>query len=199
MGNKVMRKLLATAVALALVFTSGIGVFAADKSPEVGPVSKVKAYASEKNIVVSWAAADNATQYKVTYGKEYVMVQGTSTTLKIKANARYKVVVTPMNDSGSKVGKSQSVLRWTKKAKITKAKAKGSKKVTLTWGKLKGATKYQIYEKVNGKWKLRKTVGKNVTSATIKASKKGKGYFRVRGLKGSYIGVISNTKGVRVK
>lgn len=196
MGKSIIRKMITVTLALALVLTSGIGVFAAG-SPTVGKVTKVTSQGSqnEKSLKIVWSKQGNADKYIVKVGDKSYTVKGTSYTAKVKANKTYKITVTPVY--GDKKGKAVSAnKRWTKTTKITKAKA-GKKKVTLTWKKAKGATKYQVYQLKGGKWKVVKTVKK--TSATIKVGKKGTYKFRVRPIKGSYIGIESKVKSGKAK
>lgn len=191
MGNKIFRKMVTITLALALILTSAIGVFAAG-SPTVGKVTKVSSVGSQncKTLKISWAKKGNADKYIVKVGSKTYTVKGTSLNAKVSANKTYNITVTPVY--GKEKGKAvAAVKRWTKTTKITKAKA-GKKKVTLTWKKAKGATKYQVYQYKGGKWKLLKTV--KATKTTVKVAKKGTYKFRVTPVKGSYIGVMSPIK-----
>ena len=94
------------------------------------------------------------------------------------------------------------------KVKVTSVKAKkasaktGKAKVTVKWKKQKGATGYEVFVKrVDGKWKLAKTVSGNSGSAKIKAFV-GKNSVRVRALSktadGTAYGKYSKAKKFRV-
>ena len=196
MGKKVMRKMVAFVLALAMVLTSGIGVFAAG-SPTVGKVTKVNTTgdSNEKSMKITWTKKGNADKYIVKVGKKSYTVKGTSLTVKTKPNSRYNISVTPVY--GKKTGKAvYAAKRWAKTTKITKAKA-GKKKVTLTWKKVKGATSYKVLMYKKGSFKTVKTV--KGTKATIKVSKKGKYSFKVVPVKKGYVGVRSKAKVGRAK
>jgi len=208
MGNSIMKKLIAFSIALALVMTSGIGVFAAE-SPKAGKVSNVTSVASTTKVKVTWKKASNAKTYNIYVNGKLKKsgVTGTSYTVTgLKSGSSYTIQVAGVN-AGGKVGTKSSATtytkgnaesalakRWLKATKIKKAKA-GKKKATVTWKAVKGAKKYQILQYKSGKWQVVKTVGKT-TKATIKGLKKGKKYkFKVRALNSKgFVGIWSGTK-----
>lgn len=204
MGKKFMHKLFAVAMTLALIMTSGAFAFA--NSPTVGTVAKVNSEAqfSKKTMKVSWKAVKGAEKYKVYLnGKLKKTVTGTSCTLKgLKDGSKYKIQVAAVksNKAGkkSKVYTKTRTMRWFKVAKKVKAKA-GKGKATLTWKKVKGATGYQVCEYKNGTWMVVKSVGKSKTKAVVKNLGKGTHKFRVRPIKGDYLGILCGTKSVKVK
>lgn len=204
MGKKLARKLFAVVMTLALVLTSGLFVFA--DSPTVGKTSSVSSAGSysKKSFAVTWKAVKGAESYNVYVNGKKVKsgVTGTSYTVTgLKANGTYNIQITAVK--GGKEGKKSELVnktlnkRWMKTAKIKKAKS-GKKKVTLTWKKVSGATGYQVLQKKNGKWVVIKTLGKK-TKVTIKKLKKGKYQFRVRPIKGNWLGIRSAAKTGKAK
>ena len=209
MGNKFMKRMVTLVVALAMIMTSGVFVFA-ESSPTVGKVSKVSSEgaSSVKYLKVSWNKSGNASQYIVKITRTD---NGESITYKAKSDERshtfstvagkiYKVTVTPVYKG--KNGKAVSgKTRWMKRTKITSVKSAGSRKLTIKWNKASGATGYQILLYKNGQWVTYKTVGK-VTKTTVKMSAKGTYKFKVRPMKGSkknIYGVRSSYKSGKAK
>lgn len=202
----VTKKLLALAIALAMVMTSGIAVFATD-SPESGSEAKVTIKTSEgnyskKSIDVQYTKTgegDVKVEYSADKGKTWKSVDGGDSSAQItglKDRGLYQIKVT----SGSNSSKVQ--YRYMKNTKVTKAKSAKKKQVTLTWKKDSKATGYQIQYYDGKTWK-KVTVGKK-TKLTIKKLKSGKKYkFRVRPIKKvsgkKYMGVLSGTKTCKVK
>ena len=220
MGNKFMRKMVAVFVAMAMILTSGIGVFAAGsptegKTPSTttkpGQVTGVTSYGhySKKTMNVSYKAVKGADYYNIylngkLWKKGGEKVKGTSTTLKgLKAKAKYKITVEAVkegkNGAKSKVVKKTLTMRWFKNTKIKNVK-KGKKKATVTWKKVKGATGYQItYSKDGKKWKTKNIKGGSKTKATLKKLTKGTWKIKVRPIKDSYMGILSGKKSVKIK
>lgn len=208
MGKKMLSRTLAVVLALALVMTSGIGVFAESGSPTAGKVSNVTSVAYTTSMTVKWSKASNAKTYNVYLNGKLVKSKVTGTSVKItglKAGKTYTVTVAGVN-AGGKVGAKSSVTtylksnaaskltkRWLKKAKIKKVTA-GKKKATITWKKVSGAKSYQVLMYKGGKWQVVKTT--KATKATVKKLTKGKKYkFRVRAIKsGNYVGIWSASK-----
>ena len=194
MGTKFMRRMVTLVLALAMIMTSGVFVFAeTSKSPTVGKVTTVLSdgATSVKYLTVKWKKSGNADQYivKITRtdnGKSQTYTaDGSETSHKFTTTAGkiYKVSVTLVY-KGKKGKAANGKTRWMKKTKITSIKSAGSKKLTIKWNKTTGATGYQIIVYKNGKWTTIKTVGK-VTKTTVKMSAKGTYKFRVRPMKGS--------------
>ena len=119
MGKKVMRKLFAVVMSLALVMTSGLCVFAAS-SPTVGSVSGLdsKGHYSQKTMDVTWNAADNAAKYNVYLnGKKVATVTGTKVTLTgMKDGSNYDIAVEGVSSDG-KVGPRSAIVNktWSKR------------------------------------------------------------------------------------
>lgn len=81
----------------------------------------------------------------------------------------------------------------------------GSKKATIKWSKVTGATGYKVYYKTskNGSWKCLKTANNKTTSYTKTGLKKGKTYYftvkAYRSVGGKTYNGSFTTKGVKVK
>lgn len=181
------RRFLAVLVALVMVMTSAVGVFATKESTTQGTNNAVKAVGKVSDKTIKVKTADKTFKYKVNNGK---WKTSKSTTLKKIKEGSTVIIKT----SGGKTYK------WMKTVKIKKATKK-----KVTWGKVKGANKGYLVEvtKKNGK-KIYKKVGKGTTSIT--ASKLGlkslKGCkVRVRPLKSKsgkvYAGVLCNSKKIK--
>lgn len=210
MGNKFVRKMIASLVAAALVITSGIGVFAAGPSSEVGKVKKVHTYEthSVKTIKISFPAVKNASGYAIyVNGKKVATTDSTSYLFKGKKGKTYKIQVAAIAKDGKTIGKKSKVskktlsMRWMKGIKVKKVK-RGKKKgtVVVTWKKVKKATGYQIeYSKDKKNWKSKYVKGGKVTKKTLKGLKKGKWYIKIRPIKGNYLGALSKAYKVKVK
>lgn len=191
MGNKLMRKMVTLVIAAAMIMTSGLFAFAAE-SPATGKVTSVGSTGTRtgKSITVTWKVDKKATKYIVKCGKMSKTVTGTSAKFTTKPGYTYKITVTPVYGTTKGTAKS-GVTRWTRSTTITKATG-GKKKVTLTWKKAKGATKYLVQQYKSGKWTTVKTV--SGTKTTVKVSKAGKYRFRVVPKKGTASGVCSAAK-----
>lgn len=128
--------------------------------------------------------------------------------LKAGTNYTFKVCSYVEENEKKVVKKSEVIKTATKPAKVTISKLakKSSKKVKITWKKVKG-TGYQVWMKTgkNGKYKLVKTVKKSSTTSCTKGSlKKGKTYyFKIRAYKtvnGKTIyGSYSKVKSIKLK
>jgi hypothetical protein len=203
--GKATKRLLAIAVALAMVLTSGIGVFAAS-SPKLGTVGNVYThlYPAEGIGVITYDPATAAVSYKI-YVNGILTTTSTTTsaTINIVRGQFYDIQVAAVDKNGkesalSPLGYDTLSKRWNATTKIKKLKG-GKKKVTVEWKKTKGATGYMIQvEKKDGSWQTVKTVGKK-TKTTIKKLKKGKYNVRVRAINGAYLGVYTAAKSVKVK
>lgn len=161
------------------------------------PASVKAAWTGAKNVTVTWKAAKNATKYEVyrSYSKngKYVKLGATSkkTYTDKKATpgktAYYKVIAYngKVKGSYSKVA-STSILKAPAKLKAAVKKAGKKKNVTLSFGKVKGASGYEIYKatKKNGKYKKVATLKKGTTVKKVfKNVKKGTSYYKVKAYK----------------
>jgi hypothetical protein len=152
MGAKRTSRLLAVLVAVVMMMTSAVGVFAAGSSTggqTVTPAADVNY--SSKTIVVN----TNGATYSTDGGKTYKSV--TNNTIYAKSGST--VIV--------KQGNTTSYL-WMQTAKVSKAK-----KGKVTWKKTKKAKKYQVYVyNKKGKVVKKKTV-KGTSYSSKKYLKKG--------------------------
>ncbi|MCI9447373.1 MAG: hypothetical protein HFH36_08265 [Lachnospiraceae bacterium] len=161
------------------------------------PTSVKAAWAGVKKVTVTWKAAKNATKYEVyrSYSKKgkYVKLGATSkkTYTDKKATpgktAYYKVIAYngKLKGSYSKIV-STSILKAPAKLKATVKKAGKKKNVTLSFGKVKGASGYEIYKatKKNGKYKKVATLNKGKTVKKVfKNAKKGTCFYKVKAYK----------------
>jgi hypothetical protein len=162
MGVKKTSRVLSVLIAVVMIMTSAIAVFAVE-SPVRGltTIGKVKENKVVGQLEVITQGKD--VQYKVNGGSYKTLTGDLITGL----NTGDKVIV--KNEYGDKN------YRWMKTVKVTQKK-KGAK---VTWNKVSGATGYQIQiTDKNGKV-TRKTLGKNTRSYKVKAGCK----VRVRPLK----------------
>jgi len=154
---------------------------------------------STSSITVKWNKSTGATGYELyrydEAKKKYVKIgttKGTSYTVKkLKAGKTYKFKVKAYKDiSGKKYyGSDSSVKSLTTKTstpKISKLSTK-SKKATVQWKKISGASGYEVYMATSkkGKYSKIKTVTKGTTVKYTKSKlkKKKKYYFKVRAYK----------------
>lgn len=106
---------------------------------------------------------------------------------------------------GQSVGTTTTAVKNPAKTKITSAKNVKTKKIKLSWKKLKGVKGYQIRYSTSKKFKKAaiKTIKKNKAKFTIKKLKKKKYYVQVRAYKvvngKTYVGKWSKKKAVNVK
>lgn len=180
MGVKAVRKMLATLVAVALVMTSAIGVFAATPSPTAGEVTGGKAVATKTTeVTVELGTSKDADSYNVYVNGELKLknVKGPSATVEVAKDGNYTIEVAGVTKSGKEGAKAVVGKVSTKKqAAKVKAKAAGKKAIKVSWKKLKGVSKYNITIYKNGKeWKT-VSASKKKTSKTIKKLKKGAKY-----------------------
>ena len=216
MGNRFMSKTLAVFVAVAVMMTSAIGVFAAG-SPEQGAKPEPTAptgqaeldttygHYGDQTMDVSYSAVSGADSYNIIVnGKVVQTVKGTSLQLtNMEKGGLYDIQIQAL--AGGKAGTPSALAsrtlskRWFKN--ITKVKAKkGKKKFTVTWKKVKGASGYMIKYTKDGKtWKTKYIKGGKKQKAVIKKLKKGSYKVAVCAVKGNYLGIRCKYKTVKVK
>ena len=189
MGAKITRKLLAVMITVALLMTSGVGVFAAGSNTNGKKTAyNTEVYYGSKSIKIN--NAGDTIKYKLKSAKKWKTVKtsnGSATLKNLKKKGLYII----------KNGKNTSY-RYIAKNKIKKAKGKKGK-ATISWKKFKGASKYEIIATCGSTTKKFKT---SKLSKTIKL-KKGKWTIMVRPIKKSgkknYTGQWSKAKTVKVK
>ena len=179
MGVKKSR-ILALLVAVVMVFTSAIGVFASSKeSIEQGTsnADKTVVHYSKGTVTVPEGAT-------VTANGKKVKVSGT-TAKGIKNGAL--VVITTKNGTS---------YRWMKTAKIKKATKK-----KVTWKKVKGAKYYLVKVVKGGKTYYKKVKGTSITAKKLGLKSLKKASVRVRPLKVKsgtvYAGALCKAKKVK--
>lgn len=173
-------RITAILIALTLVFTSAVAVFAENGSPELGAISGGSAWAkTSKTGYATWTAADNAGWYNVYLNGKLVAgrVQSTNVKLPLKKNHHYTVSVEAVDKNGVAgprvvIGK---LCTYKRSAKV-KAKSLGSRKIKVTWKRVRYIRGYRIIVYENGKYLKTVKAGKKATSKTIKKLKKGAKY-----------------------
>lgn len=182
----------------------------------LGNITKVNFTSSSNAVKMSWNKVSGATGYRVyqynTSTKKWKAVaniKNTNYTFKnLKSGTTYKFTVRAYKNQGGKTYLSPKYTTFTSSTNPATVNFKltaGSKKATVKWSKVTGATGYKVYYKTskNGSWKLLKTANNKTTSYNKTGLTKGKTYYftvkayRMVGGKtynGSY-----NTKSVKVK
>ena len=169
---------------------------------------------STSSIKLSWAKVSGAKGYNVYQMKngkwtKIKTVAGTSHTVsKLKAGTTYQFCIKPYTKSGSKTvygNASKTLTTSTIPATVNFKLTAGSRRVTVKWSKVTGASGYKVYYKTskNGSWKTLKTANNKTTSYTKTGLTKGKTYYftvkayRTVGGK-TYNGAFA-TKSVKIK
>lgn len=151
MGVKTKSRLLAVVVALVMVFTSAVGVFAAG-SPTKGATNtstKTVVHPTKKTVDVK---TSSKIQYKVNNGK---WKTASSTTIKGLKSGN---LVTIKTSTGT-------TYRWVKSVKIKKCK-----KNNLRWKKVKGAKYYMVKITKGGKTTWKKVKGTKLKKGVVKGA-----------------------------
>ena len=175
------------------------------------------------NLTLSWKKVKDADGYVVykynTSNKKWSEVKKVTKTTykltKLKANTSYKFAVKSYknNNKTKLLSKSYTSLSAKTKIKLSKVKMTGESKygssnthpynkqtntLNLRWGKVKNASKYQVYVK-GGKyksWTKYKTVSSN-SCAVSKLSRATSYSFKVRAVNGSSLGDFSNVQNLK--
>ena len=184
MGAKRTSRLIAVLIAVAMIMTSAIGVFAAS-SPTKGGTTKVTVK-SVSNIKVTTKA--DSVKYKVKGAKKWKKAEVKDGAANITGLKHHKKYVIKAN--------GKTYYRVTCVSKVKKVTKKG-KTVTVKFTKKKCAKKYTItaVRKSDGKV-VKKTVSK--TSGKVKLAK-GKWKITVTVKSGKYVGKASKAKSVTIK
>lgn len=179
-------------------------------------ITKANLKSSANAVKMSWNKVSGATGYRVykynTSTKKWQTVaniKGTSYTFsKLKSGTTYKFTVRAYKTVSGKTylsPKYKTFTSSTNPATVSFKVTGGSKKTTVKWNKVTGATGYKVYYKTskNGKWIGLKTTNNKTTSYTKTGLKKGKTYyFTVKAYRKvgntTYNGAFT-TKSVKVK
>lgn len=153
-------------------------------------ITKVNFTSSANSVKMSWSKVSGATGYRVyqynTSTKKWKAVaniSGTSYTFKnLKAGTTYKFTVRAYKTLDGQTyfsPKYSTFTTSTNPATVNFKLTAGSKKATVKWHKVTGATGYKVYYKTskNGSWKCLKTVSNKTTSYTKTGLTKGKAYY----------------------
>ncbi|MGN1133126.1 MAG: fibronectin type III domain-containing protein [Oscillospiraceae bacterium] len=174
-------------------------------------ISKVSSTSSDTSVKLTWSTVKDADGYYVykyntktqKYEKFKTVKSNTFTFTNLAKGTTYKFAVKAYN--GKVVSQPIYYSTSTNPATVNFNITSDSKKATVKWSKVTGASGYKIYYKTskNDSWKLLKTVNNKTTSYTKTGLAKGKTYYftvkayRTIGGKtynGGYV-----TKSVRIK
>lgn len=214
MGTKTTRKLLAVLMAIAMIMTSGIAVFAAGetspgegtKTPTIVNMGTNDSFLN-KTFRFKWKGT-NADYYKAgmrTKGGSWKTVNTGTTQYRdwkgLKTGQLYEFRAQAFTNDSPKGATSTYSYRWMQSVKASARGAKG--KFTVKWNKVSGATTYQIQYSKSASMSSPKYAyaGSRATSKTISAAK-GTWYYRIRPVKksgNSYIGIYNGVQSVKVK
>jgi len=189
---KFIQKIFLTAIAIIIglaLFGTPLDVAAADKKP--GKVTISSALSDDYNAVkITWKKANYAKKYEVyratssngTYKKVKTTTNRSYTDSGLTTDKKYYYKVRALN--GTAKGAYSSVKSATPKLKaITSFKAEKSSltSIKLTWGKVNGAQKYEIYRAAskNGTYKKIYTT-KNTSYTDKNLATKSTYYYKVR-------------------
>ncbi len=181
----------------------------------LGKVSKLKAFSNKTNSVkLSWNKVSGASGYYVYQQKngkwsKIKTTKSTSYTVpKLKSGTTYKFTVRAYKNQGGKTYLSPKYTTFTTSTTPSTVSFKltaGSKKATVKWNKVTGATGYKVYYKTskNGSWKCLKTTNNKTTSYTKTGLTKGKSYYftvkAYRTVSGKTYNGSYATKSIKVK
>lgn len=181
----------------------------------IGPnkTSKITAAETADTITLKWNTVKYATGYRIylynsktgKYEKVKTLTGTSYTIKKLKAGTKYKYAVrayTKENGITIWAPEYETIITSTKPATLSVKVTAGSKKATLKWNKVTGATGYQVYMQAPGEKFKRVEVTKN-NSYTQTGLKKGQTYkFRVRAyikVDGKYVYGEYKTYSVKIK
>ena len=179
-------------------------------------ITKANFTSSANAVKMSWNKVSGATGYRVykynTSTKKWQTVANTKNTYytfsKLKSGTTYKFTVRAYRTEGGKTylsPKYSTFTTSTNPATVNFKLTAGSKKATVKWSKVTGATGYKVYYKTskNGSWKCLKTANNKTTSYTKTGLKKGKTYYftvkAYRTVGGKTYNGAFTTKSVKVK
>lgn len=162
---------------------------------------------SEEDIVISNSEGNHTHKYDI----QKVIKPATATTDGEAENlckcgaSNGKVVLKKTGSQGTTIEKPTTQVKKPAKTKIKSIKNIKTKKIKLTWKKIKDVKGYQIRYATNKKFKKAKikTVKKNTTKVTLKKLKKKKYYIQVRAYRvvngKKVVGKWSKRRSIKVK
>ena len=179
-------------------------------------ITKTNFTSSANAVKMSWNKVSGATGYRVykynTSTKKWQTVANTKNTYytfsKLKSGTTYKFTVRAYRTEGGKTylsPKYSTFTTSTNPATVNFKLSAGSKKATVKWSKVTGATGYKVYYKTskNGSWKCLKTANNKTTSYTKTGLTKGKTYYftvkAYRTVGGKTYNGSYTTKNVKIK
>lgn len=221
MGKKTARKMLSVLIALVMIMTSGIAVFAAGGSAKTAVPStgggnqnppRVSNLGTSDSYMNKWFN-HKYSGYNVDYFIDQMRTRGGSwQEARTRANSPHKMW-SGLKDGGlyefrvigvNKYGRATSPIayRWMKSVKAN-AKCNKAGQFTINWQKVSGATTYQIeYSKSRSMSSPKYAYASSgSTSKTVSASK-GTWYYRIRPVKksgNSYVGIYNGIQAVTVR
>jgi hypothetical protein len=202
MGVKKASKIFALLIAVVMIMTSAIGVFAAESPVKGATTTGTTSMGSGKQVTATWNKMNGASAYDVYANgiKVASNVTGTSAQFGV-ANGDWVITVVGKNGSSeSKPATVGYVTTNAKKVKGVTAKRAGSKKIKVSWKKSKGATAYRITVYKNGAYWKTVEVSKKHTSKTFKKLKKNAKYkFVVEPVRNGFVGASGSSKSVKAK
>ena len=133
--------------------------------------TNVKATAGDKQVTLTWTAAEGAASYTIyrcdsgKYTKINSTTKTTYTVTGLTNGTTYKFLVRAFNSAGGSAFSTANLVSATPKAAVTAAPAKPTvsanvqdKVVTFSWNAVSGATYYKLYNYSNGNYGLIATV-----------------------------------------
>ncbi|MBQ5399051.1 MAG: hypothetical protein IIU14_06430 [Ruminococcus sp.] len=186
------------------IISGALAVVMAASTPAIGGVAasaatvkkptKVKAVNTKNSVKITWKKVKGAKKYKVYRGKKVLKTVKSAKYYdkKAKAGKTYKYSVKAVK--GKTVSKASKKVKATRltQPKVTVKRTFSSLKVT--WGKVKGATKYEVYRKLDdGKYSKAATV-KTTSYNDTKVKDETNYTYKVKAVKGKSKSVYSAPK-----
>ncbi|MGN1134280.1 MAG: fibronectin type III domain-containing protein [Oscillospiraceae bacterium] len=190
------------------------GAISNKKETSILQMAAPKATVSAYSIKLTWSKVSGAQGYEVwqlksgKWTKIKTITSTSYTVSKLPSGTSQKFAIKPYKKSGSKTVYgcfSKQLYTTTNPATVNFNLTAGSRKATVKWNKVTGASGYKIYYKTskNGSWKLLKTVNNKTTSFTKTGLSSGNTYYftvrAYRTLNGTTYNGAFATKSIKVK